>query len=219
MQPPEPPPEPRPTTEPRHPTTETRAGRPGRRGGRSTARDDVARAARALFGEHGYDHASLRQIAERAGVDVALVSYFYGSKQQLFVEVIDLPLDPDVVLPRILQGDRTRVGAALATIILDILGAPELRDRVLGMIRSASSQPDAAELVRERLTRQLLVPIATHLGVDDAELRAGLVMSQVVGFTFARHVVGLQVLTDANRAVLEPPLAHTLQHYLTGDLC
>ena len=86
------------------------------------------------------------------------------------------------------------------------------------MIRSASSQSEAAELVRERLTRQLLMPIATRLGAADAELRASLVMSQVVGFTFARHLVGLEVLTQSERATLEAPLAHTFQHYLTGNL-
>ncbi len=191
--------------------------RPGRRGTSSTARDDIARAARELFGELGYDHASLRQIAERAGVDAALVSYFFGSKQRLFVEVIDLPFEPDVVLPRILGGDREQVGAALASLILDILETPELRARILGMIRSASSQSDAADLVRERLTRQLLLPIARHLGADDAELRAGLVMSQVVGFTFARHVVRPRRTRASRAGHLETPLAHTLQHYLTGD--
>jgi AcrR family transcriptional regulator len=200
------------------PAADPSPARAGRRGASSTARDDIAREARRLFGELGYDHASLRQVAEAAGVDVALISYFFGSKQQLFVEVIDLPVDPEVVLPRILGGDRERVGEALAALVLDILSTPELRARVLGMIRSASSQPDAAELVRERLTRQLLLPIAGHLGADDAELRAGLVMSQVVGFTFARHVVGLEVLAEADRAVLGPPLARTLQHYLTGEL-
>ena len=194
------------------------SARVGRRGASSTAREDIARAARDLFGEHGYDHASLRQIAELADVDVALVSYFFGSKQRLFVEVIDLPLEPEVVLPGILGGDRAHVGNALASLVLDILEAPELRARILGMIRSASSQPDAAALVRERLTQQLLLPIARHLGADDAELRAGLVMSQVVGFTFARHLVCLDVLTRAERATLEGPLAHTLQHYLTGNL-
>ncbi len=203
---------------PDRPAAPQQTVRPGRRGTSSTARDDIARAARDLFGELGYDHASLRLIAERAEVDVALVSYFFGSKQRLFIEVIDLPFEPEEVLPRILAGDREHVGAALASLVLDVLDAPELRARILGMIRSASSQSDAADLVRERLTRQLLLPIARHLGADDAELRAGLVMSQVVGFTFARHVVRLDVLTQAERAILERPLAHTLQHYLTGDL-
>lgn len=205
-------------TDAQQPANAPHGTRVGRRGSTSTAREDIAHAARELFGELGYDHASLRQIAERADVDVALVSYFFGSKQRLFVEVIDLPFEPEVVLPRILNGDRDRVGAALASVILDILEAPELRARVLGMIRSAASQPDAAALVRDRLTRQLLVPIARHLGAEDAELRAALAMSQIVGFTFARHLVGLEVLAEADRATLAAPLAHTLQHYLTGTL-
>ena len=95
-------------------STPRHSSRVGRRGASSTARDDIAEAARELFGELGYDLASLRQIATRAGVDVALVSYFFGSKQRLFVEVIDLPFEPELVLPRVLGGDREGVGAALA---------------------------------------------------------------------------------------------------------
>ncbi|MDI6912505.1 helix-turn-helix domain-containing protein [Nocardioides sp.] len=54
-------------------------GRPGRRPGRSSTRDQIARAAREQFAAKGYDRVTLRAIATQAGVDAALVTYFYGS--------------------------------------------------------------------------------------------------------------------------------------------
>ncbi|URI05851.1 TetR family transcriptional regulator [Aquincola tertiaricarbonis] len=41
-------------------------------------------AAEKLFASHGYHAVSLRQIAEEAGVPLALVGYYYGQKHELF---------------------------------------------------------------------------------------------------------------------------------------
>ena len=200
----------------RTPANESR--RSGRRGASSTARDDVARAAVEVFAERGYDNAGLRQIADRAAVDPALISYFFGSKAELFVEVVGLPFRPADVLPGILDGDPEGIGERLATFIVRALADTTRRDTIVGMIRSAASHEAAAAMVRDRVTRELLLPIASHLGADNAEVRAGLAMSQVVGFAFARHVVGLEVLHAASEDVLVAALAPTLQRYLAGDL-
>jgi len=42
-----------------------------------------------LFAEHGYEGVSLRDIARVADVEVALVSYHFGPKQELFQHVIE----------------------------------------------------------------------------------------------------------------------------------
>jgi AcrR family transcriptional regulator len=44
-------------------------------------------AAEKLFAQQGYDAVSLRQIAEEAGVPLALVGYYYGQKHELFEAV------------------------------------------------------------------------------------------------------------------------------------
>ncbi|GLQ21468.1 TetR/AcrR family transcriptional regulator [Algimonas porphyrae] len=46
-------------------------------------------AAEQLFAEHGYDGVTLRQIATLAHVDVALTSYHFGSKDNLFRSVFE----------------------------------------------------------------------------------------------------------------------------------
>ena len=65
--------------------------RTGRRPGATDTRERIAVAARSLFAELGYERTSFRQIAAAAGVDPALVVHFYGSKEDLFRDVMVLP--------------------------------------------------------------------------------------------------------------------------------
>ena len=51
-------------------------------------RDLILDAAEALFAAHGYDGVTLRAIAKRAGVDVALANYHFGPKRELFDAVL-----------------------------------------------------------------------------------------------------------------------------------
>jgi len=69
----------------------TPAKRSGRRRGTTQTREAIAVAGRAQFAELGYDRATFRGIAAAAGVDPALVVHFYGSKEELFREVMQLP--------------------------------------------------------------------------------------------------------------------------------
>src|SRR5580700_12251067 len=75
-----------------------RARRSGRRGGDSGTREAILAAARARFGDLGYDRATIRAIAADAGVDAALVHHFYGTKDQLFAAAMRLPVNPRQVL-------------------------------------------------------------------------------------------------------------------------
>ena len=63
----------------------------GRRAGSPDTRAHVLDVARRRFLAEGYQSVSLRSIAAEAGVDVALISYFYGSKRGLFAAVLALP--------------------------------------------------------------------------------------------------------------------------------
>ena len=59
----------------------------------TTKRDRILDVAEALFAEHGYDGVTLRQIARGAGVDVALASYHFGKKLDLFNAVFERRAD------------------------------------------------------------------------------------------------------------------------------
>ncbi|CAN5382425.1 TetR family transcriptional regulator [soil metagenome] len=190
----------------------------GRRPGDSGTREAIARAARRQFAELGYDRTSMRQVALEARVDPALVSHFHGSKRQLFLAVIGLPFQPAEVLPGLLAGDPMEAGARLARFALGVFESDEGRSRAVGLIRAATSEPEAARVVRDLLTREVLAPLAEGIGSDDADFRAALLMSQIVGLIMARYIVEVEPLASRDQAAVADAIAPTLQRYLTGDL-
>jgi AcrR family transcriptional regulator len=192
-------------------------GRAGRRPGTSRTREAIADAARRLFAERGYDRASIRAIADQAGVDQALVSHFFGSKQQLFVAVTDLPFEPELVLPQLIAGDRRTLGTRLARFVVATLESEQGRSRITGLLRAAASEPEAARMLRELVTQRIR-PLIEALGVDDAPFRATLVGSQVIGLTMARYVVQVEPLASADPEAIVTALGPTLHRYLLEPL-
>jgi AcrR family transcriptional regulator len=192
--------------------------RVGRRPGTSQTRELILDTARRLFAELGYDRTTLRGIAAAADVDVALVSHFFSGKQRLFAEVAELPFDPPAVVARLLSGPREQIGRRLAEQLFDLIEDPVTRCQFVALIRAAASVGEAAEQIRARVNRELLIPLASGLGSEDAPLRAALAGSQVVGLVMHRHIVGIEALAQTGREQLVAAIAPTLQRYLTGSL-
>jgi tetracycline repressor-like protein len=130
---------------------------------------------------------------------------------------MDLPFDPEVVLPGILAGDRRTVGERFARFIVGVLEDERARSVITGMVRAAASEPEAARMLRELISRRVFGPIAESLGADDAEVRATLVGSQVVGVVMARYVVAVEPLASLAPDRLVAALAPTFQRYLVGS--
>jgi AcrR family transcriptional regulator len=151
-------------------------------------------------------------------VDPRLVLHFFGSKQELFTSVVELPFDPETAFDALLGPGRQGLGRRVAEFVLAILDSPEGRKTATGLIRATASEEEAAATIRELLARRLLLPLASRVGRDRPELRASLVASQIVGLAMARHVVGLTPLTTASHAELVAALAPVFEHYLTDPL-
>ena len=62
----------------------SRRGRPAKAPGATPAADLILDAAEQEFSQHGYDGVGQRAIARRAGVDVALLHYYFATKRGLF---------------------------------------------------------------------------------------------------------------------------------------
>lgn len=195
-----------------------RRGRP--RGG-SDARARIVAAATDEFAENGYDGATMRAIATRAGVDAALVHHYFGSegssaKADLFTEIVGAPLRPDLDIPALLAGDRDRLGEAIVGYVLGRFEQPDIRKRGVLLLRTAIGNKLTTPLLAGYLSRELLGRIAAEIGGDDAELRASLAASQVAGMLVARYVLKLPGIAAASVDDLVARIGPTIQRYLLG---
>jgi AcrR family transcriptional regulator len=193
-------------------------GRSGRRPGASGTREAILAAAQRQFAEVGYDRASLRSIAGEAGVDQKLVAYFFGSKQKLLAAAVAFPYDPAETIPGVLGGDPEGMGERMASFLLGLLEEREARDRIVALIRAAASEPEAAQILRDRLLHEFGGPVAKSLASEDAVLRASLVNTLCVGLVVTRYIIGAEPLASVPPDALAAAIGPALQSFLAGPL-
>ena len=195
----------------------TQPKRTGRRPGATDTREQIAAAAQSLFAELGYERTTFRRIAADAGVDPALVVHFYGSKEDLFRKVMELPEAISDALVRVAEVPDEEKGRRFAELIVAALENPATRPVVLGRIRSASSHPEAAALVRETVTRDLS-RLTNAITDDRPETRAVLIGAHVVGLALARYIVRVEPLASLPAPEVVDLIAPTFQRYLAEPL-
>lgn len=189
----------------------------GRRPGPSVTREVIIEAAAALIAEVGYERATVRAIAARAGVDPRLVTHRFGTKQELFVQVMSPPIDPRTIAAA-LAGDPAGAGERLARVMVGVLDDESTRRRLIGLVRTAASEPAAAELLRQVVERGVLATLAAQLPGPEAALRAGLAGAQLVGLVMVAHVVRVGPVAAAEPEQLVRLLSPVLQQYLGPSL-
>jgi AcrR family transcriptional regulator len=194
----------------------------GRRPGDAGTRAAIAAAARRRFGADGYAATTVRAVAADAGVDPALVLYFFGSKDGLFAASVQWPFDPAAEIPKVVGGraGRAGAGARLVRLMLTTWDAADGRNVVVTQLRAAMGHEAAAAQLRAFLEAEILAPLMAALGVDQPELRASLVAAQLVGLGLARHVLALEPLAsmdaEAVVALVGPQVQRTLTHKLAS---
>lgn len=123
----------------------------GRRAGKPDTRAEILHAARERFLSAGYTRASLRSIAADAGVDVALLSYHFTSKQGLFTAAMAIPVRPGELLDQALDAP-----------------LEQWPERILRTVLNAWEDPQIGPVLRQTVLTESLVrvtapSIAIHL--------------------------------------------------------
>ena len=196
----------------------TSTRRSGRRPGDSGTRDAILAAAKESFAASGYDATTIRGVGRAAAVDPALVHHFFGTKQDLFVAAMELPIDPAKMLPAVLAGGVDGLGERVVRTFLRIWDGTPGHNPMLALLRSATTNEQAAAMLREFLSDAILGPVARAARNDRPELRASLVGSQMMGLALARYVVRLEPLASADADTVASAVAPTVQGYLSGHL-
>lgn len=210
-----------------------RAGRAGRRAGESGTKDAIAEAARAQFAELGYHGATIRGIAAVAEVDPALVHHFYGSKEALFAAAMKLPVVPSEVLTAALSPAggasgglvfEPGFGAHIVRTALTMWESDQLRETFVGLLRSAVTSEQAAVMLREFIADSILATITRVAGLDvrgsaaEAEYRAAMVATQMLGLALTRLLLRLPAVAGASVDELAATVGPSVERYLTGEI-
>ncbi|GEL17120.1 TetR/AcrR family transcriptional regulator [Pseudonocardia asaccharolytica] len=173
--------------------SDTAPGRPRRPRDSAATRQALLAAASELFATVGYDATTVRAIADRAGVNQALLFRHFGNKEALFAEAVTGQAmevlnagPPESLLPRILD-----------SMLSEDASGGELFYAVL---RSAGNS-EAAAAVRDELSTSYGRAFASLADTDDpadAAVRANLLMAWLLGIGLLRTVLKTEPLAHAD---------------------
>jgi AcrR family transcriptional regulator len=181
-------------------------------------RNEILAAARALFADLGFERTTMRTVATRAGVDVALIYYHFDSKGDLLAAALTVPESAIPVLQPIPAGT-PHPGKAIAQAALKMWENDlAVRSQALAMFRTALSHEHAAQLLQNLHSTTVLAVVAEVVADDDRELRATLIGAQLTGLLVNRYLFKVNALATADLADLIDAAAPAIDHYLTGDL-
>ncbi|WP_025272350.1 TetR family transcriptional regulator [Haloglycomyces albus] len=192
----------------------------GRRSGNPDTKDDILTAARDLFALNTFRQVTIRDIADRAEVDPALIHHYFGTKRDLFHDAVDLPLD---VADRIRAGlgdvDLSEIGHHVARTVVGVWES-EHSDRLLAIMRNALADPAQTNLLRNIFQEQVLRAVKPVLEgrVDRIELRVSLIAMHVFGLVTTRYIIGLEPLSDLSAGELIDVLGPDLQGIVDMEL-
>ena len=198
------------------------ARRTGRRPGKQDTREAILASARDVFGERGFDGATIRGIATGADVDPALVHHYFQNKEQLFLAVVQPPVDVAEIFPQVFAGEIDELGARLARTFLTAWEGPVSGPAFRSLLRGGLSHPVTARLVREFFTTQVVrrasVALEGHVRPAEVPARASFVASQLFGLAATRYLLEFKPIADLPLEEVVQVVAPNLQRYLTGDL-
>ena len=195
----------------------TSTARRGRRPGAPDTRAGILAAARAQFATQGFTRTTIRGVAREAGVDPALVHHYFGSKDDLFVAALELPVDPRTVIVPALSGGLDGAAERLLAAFLSVWDDPAMRASLLVVARGML-EPEGHAMLRDGFLPAVIVPAASVLGLDDPERRMSLVASQVMGLILARYVLEIEPLASMSAREVVAAIAPNIQRYLEEPL-
>ncbi len=187
-----------------------------RRRNAGATREAILASARLAFARAGYDGVGVREIANGAGVTAMLVNRYFGSKEQLFAEVVAETMEtPNILTTKVTNSQSFAKDIAAALIGQTKPGVTPL-DGFLIMLRSAPNER-AAGIWREQLESHHHKVLTSALGGRLAAERAALILSLIAGFQVMRQMVGLSALAGAPASGLSKILVRIFQQLVETE--
>jgi AcrR family transcriptional regulator len=181
----------------------------------AATREAILESAIRNFARSGYDGVGVREIAGDAGVTAMMVNRYFGSKEQLFAEAVDVSFAPPAVIG---TDAKTLAHDAAAALVERTHPDAEPLEPFLIMLRSVSN-PRAVEIVRDGIERHVGRRLARQLPASGRQIRTEAMLSVIAGTLLMRRVITTRGLANADpdqlvnmleavfAAIAETPLA------------
>ena len=175
-------------------------------------RREILDAAALVFGERGFESATLALVAERAGVSAGTVQHYFGTKTSLFQEVIadrffsSAAEDEALLINH--RGSYAELLRALLTRTWARLRRPGTADLMLAGMASAGNCPEAGLVVSREVSGRCprVIQGVIEAGVQSGEFHAvnAELMARVLGAAMKGLVVGHRRMAQRGQAAPEP---------------
>lgn len=162
----------------------------------SDRRAAILTEARTQFAAKGFTGVSMRAIAREAGVDVSLISHYFGDKAGLLVATMELPVNPVEKIESVIAGGPAGMAERLLRTFLEAWDPH--REVFSALARTTLGSGDAQAPMLQLARNVLITSLLEVLAGEDRELRASLIASQLVGMATLRYVVRLPPLAGAS---------------------
>src|SRR6201991_2160605 len=174
-----------------------------RRRDAAATREAILRAGVEAFTRAGYDGVGVREIAQTAGVTAMLVNRYFGSKEGLFAEVVEVSMAERTVLA---DDPATLARDVAATLVRRTAPDADNLDPFLLVLRSAPN-PRAAEILRAGIEKHVEQHVLDVVPATRGTGRAAIALALINGFWLMRKVIGSTALNETDEA----ELARTLE--------
>ena len=178
----------------------------------------ITAAARRSFAENGWAGTTLRAVAREAGVDPALVHYYFSSKEELLDAATHPPQEWLESIQRTNAVPIRERGEAMMRNAIWSWKQPEIRETLGSILMTAAHEPRTRQKLRAFVSASLLPAIADRIEGEERSVRASLIASQVLGLVMMRWVWEIEPLASLPDEELVALVAPTIQRYLTGRL-
>ena len=162
-------------------------------------------------------------MARAAGVDPALVSYYFGSKGDLFGAAVNLRAQASQEIATAINGDLLSAGPRLVRLSLTAWDDDADGATFRTLLQWMAADVRSPEAIQNYATEQIAAPMTealeqSGLSITSARERAALAGSQLVGLAMIRYVLRLEPIASASIDHLVEVVGPTIQRYLTGPL-
>lgn len=175
------------------PAPHTGSARAARPRDSSVTRQALLTAARELFATVGYDAATVRAVADRAGVNQALLFRHFGNKEGLFAAAMS-----GLAMAVLEDGPPEQLlGRTMAALLSDEQDGTQL---LFAVLRSTGNS-EAVAALRDELEPRWAEAFARLAATDDpadAHLRAELLLAWLLGIGLLRSVISTRPMADAD---------------------